>query len=52
MSSFVWKKKRWRLYQRRIDHNSHHDGNILRTKSGKRKATKGISGCDEYHENC
>ena len=29
--------------QRRIDHNSHHDRNILRTKGGKCKTTKGVS---------
>ena len=29
--------------QRRIDHNSHDDRNILRTKGGKCKTTKGVS---------
>ena len=38
-------KKHWRFYQRQIDHNSHHDRNILRTKGGKRKTTKGVAGC-------
>ena len=35
MSSFDWEKKRWRLYQRRIDHYSQHDRNNLRIKGGK-----------------
>ena len=50
MANFNWKKKRWRLYQGRIDHNSHHNRNILRTKSGKRKTSKGVPGCHGYHE--
>ena len=45
-------KERWRFYQRQIDHNSHHDRNILRTKDGNRKATKGFPGCYGYHETC
>ena len=45
-------KKSWRFYQRRIDHNSHYDRNILRTKGGKRKTTKDVSGCHGYHETC
>ena len=45
-------KKHWRFYQGRIDQNNHHDRNILRTKGGKRKTTKGISGCHGYHETC
>ena len=44
--------KRWRFYQRQIDHNSHHDRNILRTKGGKRKTTKGVPVCYGYHETC
>ena len=31
------------FYQRRIDHNSHHIRNILRTKDGKFKTSKGVS---------
>ena len=38
-------KKHWRFYQRRIDHNSHHDRNTLCTKGGKHKATKGVPRC-------
>ena len=38
MSSFDWNK------------NSHNHRNIFRTKGGKRKTTKGISGCHGYHE--
>ena len=45
-------KKRWRFCQRRIDHNSHHNRNILRTKGGKCKTTKGVPGCYGYHEIC
>ena len=45
-------KKLRRFYQRRIDQNSHHDRNILRTKDGKRKTTKGVPGCHWYHETC
>ena len=41
-----------RFYQRRIDHNSHHDRNVLRTKGGRRKTTKSICGCHGYHETC
>ena len=44
------KEKRLRFYQRWIDHNSHNNRNILRTKSGKCKTTKGIHGHDGYHE--
>ena len=36
----------------RIDHNSYRDWNILRTKGGKRKTTKGVPGCYGYHETC
>ena len=36
----------------RIDHNSYRDWSILRTKGGKRKTTKGVPGCDGYHETC
>ena len=42
------KKKHWRFYQRRIDHHR----NILRTKGGKCKTTKGVPGCHGYHETC
>ena len=52
MSSFGWKKKHWRFYQGWIDHSSHHERNILRTKDGKCKTTKGIPGCHGYHEMC
>ena len=45
-------KKCWRFYQRQIDHNSHHNRNILRINSGKRKTTKGVPGCYGYHETC
>ena len=45
-------KKHLRFCQRRIDHNSHHGRNILRTKGGKRKTTKDVSGCHGNHEFC
>ena len=46
-------KKSRRFYKGRIDHSSHHDRNILRTKGGKSKTTKGVSsGCHGYHETC
>ena len=46
------KKKRRRLYQRWMDHDSHHEPNIARTKGDKRKTTKGVPGCQGYHETC
>ena len=46
------KKKRRRLYQRWMDHDSHHEPNIARTKGDKRKTTKGVPGCHGYHETC
>ena len=33
-----------------MGHNCHNHQNIFRTKGGKRKAAKGISGCHGYHE--
>ena len=49
MSSFD-SKKTLKIILIRIDHNSHHDQNILCTKDGKCKTTKGVPGCFGYHE--
>ena len=40
------------FYQGQINHNCYHYQNILRTKGGKRKTTKGVYGCHGYHETC
>ena len=51
MASFDWKKN-IKDYQTRIDHNSYHGQNILRTEGGKCNTTKGAPGCHGYHETC
>ena len=43
MRSFDWKKNVG---------DSIKDRNIIRTKDDKRKTTKGIFGCHDYHETC
>ena len=45
-------KKYERLYQGLIDHNSHHNQNILRAKGDRQEATEGIPRCYGYHEAC
>ena len=45
-------KKHLRFYQIRIDDNHHHDRNILHTKGGKPKTTKGAPRCHGYHKIC
>ena len=45
-------KKNLRFHQSQIDHNRHHDRNILRTKGCKCKTTKDVHRCHGYHETC
>ena len=52
MISFNWKKNIEDSIKDGLIISINHDRNIVRTKDGKRKTTKGVPRCHGYYETC